>query len=53
MMYFTLNQDIAIQNTDRIVTILSIAVVTLFILLILNMYKVYKLKEKLKACEKK
>lgn len=40
------------QDLSKIVGILSIAVVTLLILLAMNLYKVHKLKTKLKAFEK-
>ena len=41
------------QNKSRIIVILSIAVVTLLILLVMNLYKVYKLKTRLKSFETK
>lgn len=46
------NYTIALSNNqdpDKIVSVLSIAVVTLLILLVLNIYKVRKLKTKLKS----
>ena len=42
-----------IQDSTKIETILSVAVVTLLIQLILNIYKVQKLKKKLKSIENK
>lgn len=41
------------EDPDKMVSILAIAVITLMLLLALNMYKVHKLKAKLKAFDKK
>ena len=39
-------------DSDKLVSILAIAVVTLLILLIMNLYKVHKLKAKIRTLEK-
>ena len=46
-------EQIQTNSSSRIIGVLSIAVITLVILLFLNLYKVYKLKSKLSALENK
>jgi|GEM_PF-3371590 biopolymer transport protein ExbB/TolQ len=44
---------IQIKDTERVVNILSIGIITMLILLIISLVKVYKLKEKVKLLEQK
>jgi uncharacterized integral membrane protein len=41
----------AMEEPNKIVSILAIAVITLLILLALNLYKVHQLKKRLKATD--